>query len=93
MCVNDTLSHDCPMKTGVPQESILGPIPFIIYTNEPHFVLESLGLFYHCYADDTQINFTFESISEAETRLSVIFNKIDEWIQSRRFKINSDKTE
>ena len=36
---------------------------------------------------------TFESISEAENKLGVIFNKIYEWIQSRRLKLNSHKTE
>ena len=93
VCVNDTLSDECLMKTGVPQGSILGPILFLIYTIELHYVLESLGVFYYCYADDTQIYFTFESISEAENKLGAIFNKVDEWMQSRRLKLNSDKTE
>ena len=93
MCVNDTLSDECLMKTGVLQGSILGPILFLIYTIELHYVLESLGVSYHCYADDTQIYFTFESITEAENKLGVIFNKVDERMQSRPLKLNSDKTE
>ena len=55
VCVNETLSDECKMKTGVPQGSILGSILFLIYTIELHCVLESLGVSYHCYADDTQI--------------------------------------
>ena len=66
---------------------------FFIYTIELHYILESLGVSYHCYADDTQIYFTFESISEAENKLGVIVNKVDEWMQSRRPKLNSDKAE
>ena len=39
------------------------------------------------------IFFTFESITEAENKLGVILNKIYEWMQSRRIKLSSDKTE
>ena len=51
--VNDILSDKCLMKTGVPQGRILGPILILISTIELHYVLESLGVLYHCYADDT----------------------------------------
>ena len=93
MCVNDTLSDECPMKTGVPQGSILGPILFLIYTIELHYVPESLGVFYNCYADETQIYFTFESISDAENKIGAVFNKVVEWMQSRRLKLTSEKKE
>ena len=80
------------MKTGAPQGSLLGPILFLIYKIELHYVLESLGVFYHCNADDTHIYFTFEGITEAENKLCVISNKVDQWLRSRRLKLNSDKT-
>ena len=93
VCISDTLSNECEMKTGVPQGSILGPILFLIYTIELHYVLESLGISYHCYADDTQIYFSFETINEAEHKLGEIFHAVDKWMSSRRLKLNSDKTE
>ena len=92
VCVNDKLSDDFLMKTGVPQWRILGPILIIIITVELHSVLGSLGVFYHCYADETQIHFTHEGITEAENILGVIFNKIEEWMCSKRLKPKSDKT-
>ena len=93
VCVNDTLSDKCLMKTGNPQGSILGPILFLVYTMDLHYVLESLGVFYHSYADDTQIYFTFEGINEADNKLGVIFNIVNQWMRSRRLKLNSDQTE
>ena len=93
VCFNDTLSDECLMKTGFPQGSILDPILFLIYTVELHYVLESLGVFYHCYEVDTQIYFTFEDLTEAENKLGVIFNKVDQWMRSRRLKLSPHKTE
>ena len=92
-CVKNTLFGECLMKTGVPQGRIMGPIFFLFHTIELHYVLVSLGVSYHCYAGDAQIYLPFESISEAENKLGVIVNKVDEWMQSSRLKLNSDKTE
>ena len=93
VCINDTLSQESVMKTGVPQGSILGPILFLIYTIELHHVLEGLGVFYHCYADDTQIYLNFENIDETEHKLRTIVSTVNEWMCSRRLKLNCDKTE
>ena len=59
VCVYDTLSDECLMKTGVLRGRILSLILFLIYTVEFHYVLEGLCVFHHSYADDTQIYFTF----------------------------------
>ena len=63
--VNDTLSDECLMKAGTPQGSILGPILILVYTIELHYIIESLGVFNHFYADDAQNYLTFGSICEA----------------------------
>ena len=78
VCVNDTMFYVCLMETGVPQGSLLSLILFLSSTNEFHCVLESLGDIYHCYADDTQSYYTFKGTTEAENKLSVIFNKVDQ---------------
>ena len=39
---------------------------------------KALEFFYHFYADDIEIYFTFECITEAENKLPVIFNEVDQ---------------
>ena len=65
------------MKIGAPQGMLYIPSYFsIIYTIELNYVLESLGFFYPCQVDDTQIKFTFEGITEAENKLGRVSNKV-----------------
>ena len=52
MRVNGEHSKSAPVISGVPQESILGPVLFLIFINDlPHHVNSLVYLF----ADDTKI--------------------------------------
>ena len=87
---NDVLSSTAPVKCGVPQGSILGPLLFILYINDikHHIDGVELGL----YADDTVIYTHNENAHLAQKSLQEKLNGFVEWSKTNELTINSQKT-
>ena len=53
--VETTTSDHVPLKCGVPQGSVLGPVIFTLYTASIQLIVHKHGVKHHKYADDIQL--------------------------------------
>ena len=79
----------------MPQNSMLGPSLFNLYTADVNKIAESFGIQIHCYADDVQlyIHCLANDAPIAVARLLACIGAIDNWIGSNKLKINAKKAQ
>ena len=88
--INQTCSSTQTIKCGVPQESILGPLFFILYINDlPRASKLTEPLL---FADDTSIFFSNSNPSNLENVLNNELLNIDVWLKCDKLSINVQKT-
>ena len=90
--INGCLSGDVKVKTGVPQESVLGPLLFSCYMLPLEDKLKELGIKYHFCADDTVLYFVFSS-TLSQCTFDAFLTSIQCWFSNAKLKLNADKSE
>ena len=89
--INNDISPYSKLRCGVPQGSILGPLLFIIYTNDIFHEVDTTGHIY-MYADDTLLLNTGKTELQAVGQSQSCFDKVIAWCELNRFTINQTKT-
>ena len=75
---------------GVPQGSVLGPLPFLLYVNDLHKC--SIELDFHLFADDTNIFLQDQNLQCLELKLNEELDKLNQWLQLNGLSLNIDIT-
>jgi hypothetical protein len=87
--INDHSSTTLPIRTGVPQGSILGPLLFILYINDIVNVSRDVELL--LFADDTNVFLYDSDINQLSVRANKALLDISNWFKLNKLSVNVKK--
>jgi hypothetical protein len=93
--IEDAMSEEKPLSTGLPQGSLLGPFAFPSYSAPLFNIAKAHGVEMHMYADDTQLYLHFkpDEYDEARAKMQNCLAEIRDWMNENLLKLNDSKTE
>ena len=84
-------SAEKPIKYGVPQGSVLGPLLFILFINDLHKAAEFSSV--HHFADDKNLLLIDKSLKKISKHINRHLKLTVDWIRANKLSLNASKTE
>ena len=88
---NNISSLTSPVKCGVPQGSVLGPLLFLIYVNDMKNIL--CHSHHYLYADDTVIYISGTNTIDVVNKLQDDLNNYNIWCKGNKLTVNTKKSD
>ena len=87
--VANAVSSERPVRCGIPQGSCLGPLLFLLYSND----LPSASQFNTTlFADDTLLMLADKNLDMLETKVNEQIQHVDYWLRKNKLSLNYSKT-
>ena len=83
-------SEPLPIRCGVPQGSVLGPLVYLIYMNDLPNISKHLKFFLS--ADDNSTYFDSNNIFRLQNVVNRELRKVRKWLEANRLALNVSKT-
>ena len=87
---NDVQSQLYNIEYGIPQGSVLGPLLFLLYTNDMHMCLKSSKTL--LFADDTTLYVTGDNVVSLVDIIKNGINILVDWFRANKLTLNLGKT-